>query len=129
MPKLLPGDGIISVPDKEEQNSLNNDDELANCDIAFYECLTNSVCADCFSDMKNKDVDWTGVTEDTDCSVVVPILTKAGLCLQLENNKSGKDLFCDAFHACVYFDDDDEEDGGGNDNKKQNVAHQLNIYV
>jgi len=124
VPKLLPGDGVISQEqeaqkNKHQQQLKQEDNGAKNCDIAFYDCLTSSTCTDCFYEMKTKDIDWTGVTESTDCDVVVPILTKAGMCTRLPDSERDKQLFCDAFHACVYFDDeDDQDDEDGNDNDK-----------
>lgn len=121
VPKLLPGDGVISEMQEEaqrKQNELEQDDNgTKNCDIAFYDCLTSSACTDCFYEMKSKDIDWTGVTENTDCDVVVPILTKAGICTRLPVLEKDKQLFCDAFHACVYFDENDDKDEKGSDNE------------
>ena len=110
------------------QQMQDDDSKIKNCDIAFYECLTSSTCADCFFEMKSKEVDWTGVTEATDCSVVVPILINAGMCPHLEQTARDKELFCDAFHACVSF-DDGEDANGDDDSKKGNDKNKLDCQT
>jgi len=110
-PKLLPGEGVISEEEEKKRMQAaqeNQNDEDENCDMAFFNCLSSSPCFDCFMEMKEKDVDWTGVSQDTKCETVTDSLAKAGLCASLGTGEN-RNLFCDAFQACVYFDDTDDD--------------------
>jgi hypothetical protein len=85
--------------------------DARTCDKAFYECLGDDACTDCFTALKLFDIDWTGVTVDTDCSIVLKALTDANVCEEVGTNpdsQQGK-VFCETFHTCVVFDDDDDD--------------------
>lgn len=118
-PRLYPGHG-------GGNNAIVKEDEpVIDCDVAFWKCLDNRVCDDCFFEMKSNQVDWTGVTEHTECKLVISALNTAGLCLNMP--EPSKSLFCDTFHSCVYFDDTDDESNNNRneDNKKNNGNNKI----
>jgi hypothetical protein len=95
---------------------FQNEDDTT-CDKAFYECLDDDACTDCFTALKLFDIDWTGVTVDTDCSVVLKALSDAAVCEEVgtnPNSQQGK-VFCETFHTCVVFDDEEDDDSNAID--------------
>jgi hypothetical protein len=78
------------------------DEDLKECDIAFFECVLDDACGSCFFDMTTHSIDWAGVTQDTDCSTVVSTLQKKNFCTSLTTTNQA--TFCKTFHSCVVFD-------------------------
>ena len=76
---------------------------MKECDIAFFDCVTEDVCSNCFFEMSSNSVDWAGVTQDTECSTVVSTLQKNNFCKSL--TPANQVTFCKTFHSCVIFDD------------------------
>ena len=76
--------------------------EMQECDIAFFDCVAQDVCSSCFFEMTTNAIDWTGVTQNTECSSVVATLQKNKYCKSL--TESNQDAFCKTFHSCVVFD-------------------------
>ena len=76
---------------------------MQECDIAFFDCVTESVCSSCFFEMSTNLVDWAGVTQDTECSTVVKTLQTNNYCKSL--TAANQATFCKTFHSCVVFDD------------------------
>lgn len=93
-------------------SNFKNDEPEETCDKAFYKCMESDACTHCFAEIKEKDIDWTGVTADTDCSLVVNALSDSNVCQSIGSptTNEGK-IFCETFHTCVVFDDDDDEGG------------------
>lgn len=43
-------------------------EDVSACDAAFLDCIDDSGCVDCFSQLDNADVDWSGsMSSDTRC--------------------------------------------------------------
>ena len=74
-----------------------------SCDVAFFDCIPNNVCVDCFTDLELNSIDWAGVTPDTSCEDVVRFLNNKGHCPELSNNAEGKEAFCNTFRGCVVW--------------------------
>lgn len=97
-PKLLPGDS-------GELEQLVAEEGEPDCDIAFFDCLGSPECSDCFFQMKTNDIDWAGVTQNTQCATVVATLQASDHCTSLGTSaNAGQDLFCKTFHSCIVFD-------------------------
>jgi hypothetical protein len=110
-PKLLPGDGTIDLSEPERVTDTETD--AMDCDVAFFDCLGSDECNECFYQMKQMEIDWAGVTQNTQCETIITTLQTNGLCKPLGTTKSAaQDLFCQTFRACVYFDDDDDNAEG-----------------
>lgn len=109
VPKLLPvnDEGTIDLsPASELQTSPTMD-----CDVAFFDCLRSDECNECFNEMKTKDIDWAGVTQNTQCATIISTLQSSGSCTTLGPSKNAaQDIFCQTFHACVIFDDSTNDD-------------------
>ena len=101
--RLLIRDNIrlpkLTFPDRVEEE--NN--EMQECDIAFFDCVTQEVCSSCFFEMSTNMVDWAHVTQDTECSTVISTLQKNNFCSDLTS--ANQATFCNTFHSCVIFDD------------------------
>lgn len=98
-PKLLPGSGRVG---KAENKTMN-------CDEAFFECFGSDECNKCFFELKTKEIDWAGVTENTECDAVMATLHRESICTSVKPG-AGQDIFCQTFRVCVYFEDEVEED-------------------
>jgi len=78
------------------------------CDAKFISCLPSTNCINCFETLAIEEIDWTGVTPGISCSNVIQFLTSGGHCNSLNGDLFAKQMFCDAFNACVIWDDDDD---------------------
>jgi hypothetical protein len=93
MPKLQISDDMVNAAPGSS----------TECDLAFFDCIANNVCSDCFFEMSTNSIDWAGVTQNTDCSTVISTLQTNGYCKAV--TLSNQDVFCKTFRSCVYFDD------------------------
>lgn len=98
--------------------NLADKGQQLSCDAAFLGCLPDVKCIDCFATLELEEIDWTGVTPDTECTDVVGFLNDGGHCTKLKGDTSAIRTFCATFSACVVWTDEDgkkiephEEDG------------------
>jgi hypothetical protein len=103
------------------ESEIESDDDVdVDCDQAFFDCMGYSDCTDCFLDMKTREMDWAGVSQNTKCSTVMQVLKQSNICKPLtssNSNEQAKHTFCRTFHSCIFYedeenswDDDDEDD-------------------
>uniref|UniRef100_A0A7S2W8B7 LNR domain-containing protein n=1 Tax=Eucampia antarctica TaxID=49252 RepID=A0A7S2W8B7_9STRA len=83
-------------------------DVSAQCDVAFFKCLDNDSCTQCFGDIESSDIDWTSVSSSTPCSQVVDLLTGANKCKKLKSKGEDYERFCDTFDNCMEKDEEEE---------------------
>ena len=95
----------------------DNDKEPAKCDSAFMACLGKDHCVKCYTELNTKEIDWTSVSQDTECLDVMKVLYTQGHCLSLKNDKPGEDLFCSTFKTCITIPDTKKKD----DDKKEDT--------
>eukprot|EP00526_Cylindrotheca_closterium_P000255 CAMPEP_0113649964 /NCGR_PEP_ID=MMETSP0017_2-20120614/26570_1 /TAXON_ID=2856 /ORGANISM="Cylindrotheca closterium" /LENGTH=869 /DNA_ID=CAMNT_0000562413 /DNA_START=55 /DNA_END=2664 /DNA_ORIENTATION=- /assembly_acc=CAM_ASM_000147 len=74
-----------------------------SCDVAFFDCIPNDVCVDCFTQLELNSIDWAGVTPETTCDDVVRFLNDKGHCPNLSSDSAGKETFCNTFRSCVVW--------------------------
>jgi hypothetical protein len=95
----------VEVADQKEPNE---------CDISFFECITEDACSNCFFEMSTNSIDWAGVTQQTVCSTVIQTLQKNNFCKSLTT--SNQDKFCSTFQSCVIFDNGGKNSPNNNNN-------------
>ena len=82
-------------------------EKQGECDASFLSCLPDIKCIDCFASLELEQIDWTGVTPDTECPDVVGFLIDGGHCGKLKGDDSAIKTFCKTFNACVVWTDED----------------------
>lgn len=107
---------VTNVRHRNLDEDSNTDLELA-CDQAFFKCMPNDECLDCFSTLSEAEIDWATVTEETPCTDVIDFLIQKGYCSGLKNSNDAQDAFCAAFNACVpWYESKNKPDNQAGDN-------------
>lgn len=74
---------------------------LMTCDKALGICLGFESCMNCFTEMKDNDVDWATVSSDVSCQHALPYIYQHGHCQSLKSDINAEASFCNAFKSCV----------------------------
>jgi len=93
--------GFSSWMQNNNNRKLVADDLELACDQSFFKCMPVSECAKCFMELKDGNIDWATVTDDTPCESVIQILFEGGHCGDMKGKSDVMDIFCSTYNVCV----------------------------